>query len=172
MEKRLKALRIDCGLTQQEVSERLGIDRVSYARFEIGKRVPTTDKLEMLADFYCVSTDYLLGRTDIPNIYETLAEMHIVPDTDGVTIKERTDWTMNEQKNITCPHCSCPDCEEDHTYCFNCGKPLKNFCTNDACIASASNDSSLQPIDVFCPWCGEPSTFHEAGLIAPRSFDD
>lgn len=169
---RLKQLRKGRGLKQREVAEAINCSQAVYSRYENGEREVATDTLNALADFYCVSTDYLLGRTDIPNIYETLAEMHIVPDTDGVTIKERTDWTMNEQKNITCPHCSCPDCEEDHTYCFNCGKPLKNFCTNDACIASASNDSSLQPIDVFCPWCGEPSTFHEAGLIAPRSFDD
>ena len=65
----LKALRKERGLTQQEIADQFAISRVNYNRYETGARVPPVDMLEKFADYYGVSVDYLLGRTDIPNIY-------------------------------------------------------------------------------------------------------
>lgn len=62
---RLRKLRMERGLTQAEAADLTGIDRVSYTRFERGIRVPPADKLVILADFFGVTTDYLLGRSDI-----------------------------------------------------------------------------------------------------------
>ena len=62
---RLQKLRMERGLTQAEAADLTGIDRVSYTRFERGIRVPPADKLVILADFFGVTTDYLLGRSDI-----------------------------------------------------------------------------------------------------------
>lgn len=67
----LKALRKERGLTQQEIADQFAISRVNYNRYETGARVPPVDMLEKFADYYGVSVDYLLGRTDIPNIYKS-----------------------------------------------------------------------------------------------------
>ena len=59
---RLKELRADKGLTQGKLADQLQIHRVTYQYWEKGKSQPDIDKLLLLADFYKVSTDYLIGR--------------------------------------------------------------------------------------------------------------
>ena len=66
---RLKMLRNARGLTQQQIADDFALSRVTYARYEMDDRRPPLDMLEKFADYYGVSVDYLLGRTDIPNIY-------------------------------------------------------------------------------------------------------
>lgn len=63
---RLVELRKSKKLTQQELADKLNISRATYAQYEIGRRKPDYETLEKLADFYKVSIDYLLGRTDNP----------------------------------------------------------------------------------------------------------
>lgn len=63
---RIKELRISQGLTQQEVANRLNIERTSYARYESGSREPDVATLIAMADLFQVSLDYLCGRTDTP----------------------------------------------------------------------------------------------------------
>ena len=60
----IRNLRIDAGLTQREVAEYLNIKQNTYSQYEIGVLNYLTDVLCRLADFYHVSVDYLLGRTD------------------------------------------------------------------------------------------------------------
>lgn len=64
---RLRELRSKEGISQQELSNRLGFNRATYARYETGNTQPDFDTLQKLADFFDVSTDYLLGRTDKPH---------------------------------------------------------------------------------------------------------
>ncbi|WP_077616815.1 helix-turn-helix domain-containing protein [Caenibacillus caldisaponilyticus] len=64
---RLKILRMRKKLSQQDVADRLNINRSTYARYELGQTQPDFETLEKLADFFDVSTDYILGRTDNPN---------------------------------------------------------------------------------------------------------
>ena len=45
-----------------------GIEQALLSKFENGERVPPTETLIRLADFYNVSIDYILCRTDIPEI--------------------------------------------------------------------------------------------------------
>ena len=45
-----------------------GIEQSLISKYESGERVPTTENLQILADFYNVSVDYILGRTDNPQI--------------------------------------------------------------------------------------------------------
>ena len=59
-----KRLRLSRGLTQQEISEKLGISRSTIGMYETGAREPDYDTLELIADFFNVDMDYLLGRTD------------------------------------------------------------------------------------------------------------
>ena len=59
---KLKELRISEGLTQQELSVRLGISRVNYTRYEMDKVRPDYETLIKLADFYNVSLDEIFDR--------------------------------------------------------------------------------------------------------------
>nr|WP_325188933.1 helix-turn-helix transcriptional regulator [uncultured Oscillibacter sp.] len=66
---RLRDLREDRDLTQKEVAEILGTSFQYYQKYESGVRPIPVDRLEVLADFYQTSTDYLLGRTAIREPY-------------------------------------------------------------------------------------------------------
>lgn len=62
--KRIRELREDHDLTQREIAAELGMPQPQYFRYEQGYRDIPTDILLHLADFYNVSTDYILGRSD------------------------------------------------------------------------------------------------------------
>lgn len=64
---RLKSLRKSKRLTQKQLAEKINVTHVSISGYESRNRSPDTDTLQRLADFFEVSTDYLLGRTDTPN---------------------------------------------------------------------------------------------------------
>lgn len=59
----IRSIRIDKGYTQIQIAERLGISQNTYSQYEIGILNYPVDAVVKLADFYGVSTDYLLGRT-------------------------------------------------------------------------------------------------------------
>lgn len=61
---RLKRLRNQRGLSQEELSKRLHLSRGTYAHYEINKRQPDYVTLQKIADFYGVTTDHLLGRDE------------------------------------------------------------------------------------------------------------
>lgn len=63
---RLKDLREDNNLTQQQVSDLLGIQQTVYSRYERGAQDIPVRHLLVLADYYHTSIDYLLGRTNNP----------------------------------------------------------------------------------------------------------
>ena len=64
---RILQLRRGLGLTQSKVAEKLGIQRPTYTRYEKGNIDPPADMIRKLADFFDVSTDYLLGKSDNPH---------------------------------------------------------------------------------------------------------
>lgn len=64
---RIQNLRKEKGLTQEKLAKIIGISRGSLSMIEINKREPDNDTLKKLADFFNVSVDYLLGRTDDPS---------------------------------------------------------------------------------------------------------
>ena len=59
---RLKLLRKEKKLTQTELGEKVGIKQSSYSDWETGKNEPSLEKLIVLADFFEVSLDWLVGR--------------------------------------------------------------------------------------------------------------
>jgi len=69
MENNLKLLRINRGLTQIQLQIATGIEQALLSKFERGERIPPTETLIILADFYGVSIDYLLARTKDPKRY-------------------------------------------------------------------------------------------------------
>ncbi|WP_137597824.1 helix-turn-helix domain-containing protein [Paucilactobacillus kaifaensis] len=61
----VKTLSEKQGVSIVELEEKLGFSRNSLYAWKKSK--PSVDKLEKVADYFNVSTDYLLGRTDVPN---------------------------------------------------------------------------------------------------------
>jgi HTH-type transcriptional regulator, competence development regulator len=53
--------------SQEEVAERIGISRARYSHYENNRSQPDNELLNKLADYYQVTVDYLLGRTDEKN---------------------------------------------------------------------------------------------------------
>ena len=68
MKNNLKILRKSKGYTQIAVQMKTGIEQALLSKFENGERIPPTETLVRLADFYSVSIDYILYRTDKPEI--------------------------------------------------------------------------------------------------------
>ena len=58
----LKEKRLASGLTVREITERVGVSRQVYWCYETGKKKPSVETLEKLAEVYHTSTDELLGR--------------------------------------------------------------------------------------------------------------
>jgi transcriptional regulator with XRE-family HTH domain len=59
---RIVALRKQNKVTQEILSKAIGVSRTTLAHYEIGRRKPDYEILQKIADFFSVSTDYLLGR--------------------------------------------------------------------------------------------------------------
>lgn len=68
MKNRLKELRKRRKLTQVSLQIQTGIEQALLSKFENEERIPPTETLLKLADFYNVSIDYILCRTDVPEI--------------------------------------------------------------------------------------------------------
>lgn len=60
----LKELRVSKGITQVQLAKQLGISRSTVGMYENGSREPDFETLELIADYFNVDTDYLLGRTN------------------------------------------------------------------------------------------------------------
>ena len=68
MGNRLRQLRKSRGYTQVSLQMKTGIEQSLLSKYETGERIPPTETLIKLADLYDVSIDYLLGRTDKPEV--------------------------------------------------------------------------------------------------------
>lgn len=63
---RLKKLRNNKKITQEELGKEVNVTKVSISGYENGNRSPDTETLQKIADYFDVSTDFLLGRSDNP----------------------------------------------------------------------------------------------------------
>lgn len=75
---RLKDERIKKGLSQTELAKTLFLGQTSVSKYESGKQIPEMPTLQKIADFFDISIDYLLGKTDIKNYdyKETTIALH------------------------------------------------------------------------------------------------
>ncbi|MDF2678720.1 MAG: Xre family transcriptional regulator [Bacillota bacterium] len=71
LNERLRYLRIKNNLTAKEFSKLFDISESSVSLYENGKRTPSLSLIIEFADFFKVSTDYILGKTNIPTQYNT-----------------------------------------------------------------------------------------------------
>lgn len=81
-----KQLRTENKYTQQELAEKIGVSRSAVGMYETGERQPDFETLEVIADFFNVDMDFLLGRS--PQIH-TIAAHH-----------EGEEWTDEELDEI------------------------------------------------------------------------
>lgn len=65
---RIRSLRKDADLTQVKLGDAINVPQRTYAYYESGQRMIPPSVLCALADFYGVSVDYILGRTDNPKM--------------------------------------------------------------------------------------------------------
>ena len=65
---RIKALRLERGMTQEALGKIIGVKPDSVYTYEKGKSYPEVRNLIILADYFGVSIDYLVGRTDNPEV--------------------------------------------------------------------------------------------------------
>jgi len=65
---RIRDLREDRDMNQTQIAKVLGMSQTGYSKYETGENDPSTQVLIALANFYGVSVDYLLGRTDNPEL--------------------------------------------------------------------------------------------------------
>lgn len=68
----MKELRESRKLTKKQVADAICVTERAYITYEYGQRDVSTDTLQKLADFYGVTTDYLLGREPAPNPFADL----------------------------------------------------------------------------------------------------
>lgn len=94
MGSRIKELRTNKGLTQEDLAEILGVNRVNISHYESGKisNIPS-DKLDLLANVFNTNVDYIMGRSNFQEKIDkepsTIAAHH-----DG------EDWTEEELQEI------------------------------------------------------------------------
>lgn len=77
-----KRLRTSCGLTQNDMADRLGVSKSTISMYENGNREPDFETLERIADFFNVDIDYLLGRTEKTSLLpETMGRYYVNNET-------------------------------------------------------------------------------------------
>lgn len=70
MGENLKKIRKERGMTQIALQMQTGIEQALISKYETGERIPPTETLIILADFFNTNIDFLLDRTNNPNKYE------------------------------------------------------------------------------------------------------
>ena len=88
---RIKQLRLDNNMSQEELGKLVGISKVSVWQWENGINYPNNETLLKLADYFQVSTDYLLGKSDIRNINNEYEDYRIAFDDIGKDYAELED---------------------------------------------------------------------------------
>lgn len=76
--KRLKELRNEKHMTQADLADRLSLTKQAVSQWERGVREPNFDTLELIADFFNVDTDYLIGREDRTTLLLTGIEHELI----------------------------------------------------------------------------------------------
>lgn len=65
LKNRVKSARVNSGMSQQDLADKLGITKQSISQYERGVRTPDVETLVALGDVLNLSTDYLTGRSDV-----------------------------------------------------------------------------------------------------------
>lgn len=88
---RLKDLRIEKDKLQEDIGKIIGVSGRAVGNYETGKRDLSPEKILKLAEYFEVSTDYLLGKTDIRNFIVPVVKIPVLG-----TVKAGYDWLAEE----------------------------------------------------------------------------
>lgn len=95
---RLKLLRENKSLSQKELALLLGVSPSTIGMYESGKRTPDSEMLKRICDFFDISVDYLLGRTNNNN-YITDKKNVLTPEVETIAAHlEGKDITPKKMK--------------------------------------------------------------------------
>ena len=86
---RLKALRLSYKKNQEDIALLLNITRAAYTNIELGKREPDLSTIGILADYFDVSTDFLLGRTNEKQPIKQVADKEIIENINNLSPEGR-----------------------------------------------------------------------------------
>ena len=92
---RLIQLRKEKGILQGELASALNVAQTTVSSWEVDRRTPDKDMIILLSDYFDVSTDYLLGRSDNRNPSNGL-HTKTITDEDGYSIEIKTEVPFNE----------------------------------------------------------------------------
>lgn len=97
----LKQLRLERGLSQQELAQKSGLSASSIGMYEQGRRKPSFEILEIFADTFNVDLDYLLGRAKNPKSFSkilTRAQDELSPE-DLKSLEDMAEFFLSRSKD-------------------------------------------------------------------------
>ena len=94
----LKALREDSGESMSKAAESIGIPKGTYASYEYGKREPNIEMISKIAEYFGVTTDYLLGRPDAKEPPDPIASLPTVDEMEKDLFREWLDLDEASRK--------------------------------------------------------------------------
>lgn len=77
---RLKSARENKGITMAEASRRLNLSKIGYCRYEYGDRIPSPQTVEVIAQCFHTSVDYLTGKSDNPSPTQIIIDKEKNPE--------------------------------------------------------------------------------------------
>lgn len=99
---RLKKLRTKRGYSQYDLAKKLGMSKSTISMMEIGRRQPSKETIELIADFFNVSLDYLMGKDNVSFYYfepqQSDLLVKLIADAELYTIVEDVVDASDEQK--------------------------------------------------------------------------
>jgi len=101
--KRLLYLRNTLELTQEELAKILCMSRSTYAQYEVDRRKPDYDTLQRIADYFKVSTDFLLGRTEHSVIEENNfpSRLKMIRELNGISLNQLAENLNISQTDVS-----------------------------------------------------------------------
>ena len=101
---RLKELRITKRMTQQQLGDAIHVSKVSISGYENNNRTPDTETLQALADYFEVTTDYLLGRNENNINKENSKALSVAAHIDEDTTEEEMEEILDYIAYIKSKH--------------------------------------------------------------------
>jgi len=102
--KRISDLRKEIKISQKELSSYLNISSSTIAMYELDKRQPSFEILERISEYFNVSTDYLLGKSEIKNAERLLnykkSNDECIPESEEMELLENFRLLNKHEKNI------------------------------------------------------------------------
>lgn len=90
---RFREAREKAGLSTTDVAKRVGVSQPAASKWDTGSKLPSVEILCKLADLYCVSTDYLLGREELKQtveIYDDIISLETLQCMNGKPVWDNT----------------------------------------------------------------------------------